>query len=75
MISNQDVKNGKPDPEMYIKAMKNLNVTPDECLILEDNENGIQAALASGGHLMKIGLPSEVTYENINSRIKKINLG
>ena len=73
MISNEDVTNGKPDPEMYIKAMKALKVNPNECLILEDNENGIQAAVASGGHLMKIGLPSEVTFKNIQSCIDSIN--
>ena len=72
IISNQDVKNGKPDPEMYLTAMKSLEVDPKECLILEDNQHGIQAAIASGGHLMKIGLPKEVTYSAIIERIREI---
>lgn len=72
IVSNQDVEKGKPDPEMYFKAMKILNVEPHECLILEDNEHGIQAALASGGHLLRIGVPDDVTYQAITSRISEI---
>lgn len=72
MISNQDVTKSKPNPEMYLKAMNALNVAPEECLILEDNDHGIQAALGSGGHLLKIGVPSDVTYQAIKARIAEI---
>jgi len=72
IVSNQDVENGKPDPQMYLKAIKTLNIEPHECLILEDNEHGIQAAVASGGHLLKIGLPDDVTYQAIKTRIREI---
>lgn len=72
IVSNQDVEIGKPDPEMYLKAMQGLNVNPDECLILEDNEHGIQAAIASGGHLLKIGVPNDVTYQSIKARISEV---
>ena len=72
IVSNQDVENGKPDPEMYLKAMKSLNIEPHECLILEDNEHGIQAAVASGGHLLKIGVPDDVTYQAITTRISEV---
>ena len=72
VISNQDVKKPKPDPEMYIEAAKKLWVKPEECLILEDNENGIKAAQASGGNLMIIKTPDEVNYGKIISRIKEI---
>jgi HAD superfamily hydrolase (TIGR01509 family) len=72
IVSNQDVSRGKPDPEMYLRAMKTLDVSPSECLILEDNEHGIQAAKASGGHLLMIGLPDDVTYQAIKTRICEI---
>ena len=72
IISNEDVRLGKPDPEMYIKAMEKLNVLPHECLILEDNDHGIQAAISSGGHLLKIGVPSDVTYMNITDKLTKL---
>lgn len=72
ILSNQDVENGKPSPEIYLKAMQHLHVQPDECLIVEDNEHGIQAAIDSGGHLLKVGLPEEVTYRAIKTRITEI---
>ena len=72
LISNEDVSKAKPDPEMYFKAMENLNVKPEECLILEDNEHGIEAAMASGGNLLKIGEPDDVTYQSIKTKITEI---
>ncbi len=71
-VSNEDVSKGKPDPEMYSKAMNKMNLKPEECLILEDNENGIKAAKASGAHLLKIGEITDVTYLNITNIIKEI---
>ena len=73
MMSNEDVVKGKPDPEMYLVAMERLGVQPGECLILEDNDHGIEAAIASGGHLMKIGVPDDVTYRAIKARIHEID--
>jgi HAD superfamily hydrolase (TIGR01509 family) len=72
MISNEDVANGKPDPEMYVKAMKKLKLKPNECLIVEDNENGIKAAQASGGHLLVVRDVSDTNLDNITSRISEI---
>jgi beta-phosphoglucomutase len=71
-VSNQDVSKGKPDPEMYLKAMTEFGLKPEECLILEDNEKGIEAAKASGGHLLKIGTVDDVTLQNIKRRISEI---
>ena len=72
IISNQDVQNSKPAPDMYLEAMKRLDLEPKECLIIEDNENGIKAAKASGGHLMIVNEPNDVTLENIKKTIKSI---
>ena len=49
-----DVKQGKPSPEIYLKTMKALGVSPDETLIFEDSEVGIQAAKASGAEYMVV---------------------
>jgi beta-phosphoglucomutase len=72
MISNEDVTRGKPDPEMYIKSIEFFNLQPSECLIVEDNENGIKAAVASGAHVLQVSEVSDVNLENILNRIRQI---
>ncbi|EAI3764029.1 HAD family phosphatase [Campylobacter lari] len=68
-ISNEDVEKGKPDPEMYNKAIKRMRLHPKECMIIEDNENGIKAAKASGANVMIVEDVTEVNYENITKHI------
>lgn len=72
LVSNEDVSRGKPDPEMYLKAMAHFNLKPTECLIIEDNENGIKAARASGGHLLVVKEVTQVCLANILNRINEI---
>ena len=49
-----DVKQGKPDPEIYIKTMETLGVVAEETLIFEDSEIGIDAAKASGARFIRV---------------------
>ena len=39
---------GKPDPEIYTLVARELGVSADECLVIEDSATGIKAALAAG---------------------------
>ena len=71
-LSNQDVNKGKPDPEMYDMAILRLGLRPEECLIVEDNPNGLKAAYASGAHVLKVDRIEDVNYFNIKNRIKEI---
>lgn len=71
-LSNQDVINGKPDPEMYIKAMHRLKLDPSQCLIVEDHPNGIAAAKASGAFVLEVGSVADVNFENIMATISRI---
>lgn len=64
-LSNEDVENPKPSPDIYLKAIKNLNLTPEECLIVEDNQNGIKAANASGAHCLEVKEVEDVNHVNI----------
>lgn len=72
MISAQDVRQGKPDPEIYEVAMSRLGVAPEETLVVEDNENGIKAATAAGAHVLTVENPDEVTFSTIDERIREI---
>jgi len=70
IVSNQDVVKPKPAPEIYLKAAKLMGVKPAECLVLEDNPNGIAAARAAGCPLMVIHETADVTYDRIVSAIQ-----
>jgi len=48
ILSGDDVKKGKPDPEVYLVAAEKLGLKPSECVVLEDALNGIKAAKAAG---------------------------
>tara|TARA_B100000886_G_scaffold186908_1_gene128331 strand:- start:29706 stop:30326 length:621 start_codon:yes stop_codon:yes gene_type:complete len=72
IISNEDVKFSKPNPEMYQKTISKLSLQPHDCLIVEDNDHGVEAAIASGGHLLRVSNPDEVTHERIIERIQEI---
>ncbi len=71
-ISNEDVREAKPSPEMYLTAINRLGFKPEECLILEDNENGIKAAKASGAHILVVGDVNDVSLQIIINRISEI---
>jgi beta-phosphoglucomutase len=48
IVSADDVKNGKPDPETYLKAAAGLGFAPADCLVFEDVPKGVQAAANAG---------------------------
>lgn len=72
MLSASDVSHPKPDPEIYLAAITKLGLTPKECLIVEDNENGIKAATASGAHVLVVRDVNEVNLDNILGRIRQV---
>ena len=73
-LSNQDVSKAKPDPEIYQKAIERFGVLPTECLVLEDNVNGIRAAKDAGAHVMEINHVADVNYVNIIRHIKELEV-
>jgi sugar-phosphatase len=59
LVAADDVSNGKPHPEPYLKGAELLGVKPQECLVIEDAPAGIQAANAAG--MKAIGLTSTLS--------------
>ncbi|ELY3087905.1 HAD family phosphatase [Klebsiella aerogenes] len=70
-LSNEDVSRGKPDPEIYHTAIRMLELSPRQCVIVEDNPHGIAAARASGAHVLAVSGPGEVTRERIYAFIQE----
>ena len=71
ILSNEDVKNSKPHPEIYWSAMSIMECLPEETLIVEDSPYGLLAASRSKSHIMRVGSPKEVTYINIYKHLNK----
>lgn len=60
LVSGEDVKHGKPAPDIYLKAAKALNLPPENCIAIEDSPIGIQAAKNAG--FTCIGYKNPSTY-------------
>ncbi|KKS84820.1 MAG: hypothetical protein UV60_C0014G0017 [Parcubacteria group bacterium GW2011_GWA2_43_11] len=54
IIGNDEVSRSKPDPEIYQTAIERLELTPKECIIVEDAPHGIAAAKASGATVYEV---------------------
>lgn len=72
ILSNDDVKNCKPHPEIYWKAISEFGLLPEETLIIEDSPYGLMAAHRSKSNIFRVLDTTEVTYSNIKNRIKEI---
>ncbi len=48
VVTGDDVINGKPNPELYLKASRKLNVSSDKCIVVENAPLGIDATLSAG---------------------------
>jgi HAD superfamily hydrolase (TIGR01509 family) len=48
VVGGDDVSRGKPDPDIFLLAAERLGLRPDDCLVLEDSEPGLRAAVAAG---------------------------
>lgn len=58
IVESDDVKNGKPAPDLYLRAAQLLNLRPEECIVIEDAENGVKSAHAAGMKVLGFtGLP------------------
>ena len=53
-VSRNDVRNGKPDPEIYLRAAYLLGVDPSEAVVVEDSATGARAGLAAGMQVLVV---------------------
>jgi len=65
ILSGNDVKNAKPDPEIFRNTRKLLGIQPESCLVVEDSESGILAAQADGMEV--IGVVGQHTHRDFES--------
>jgi beta-phosphoglucomutase-like phosphatase (HAD superfamily) len=72
IVSAENVAIGKPAPEIYEKIFEKLSIAPCRAVVIEDNQNGIEAATKAGAHVLKVRNPSEVDLDRIRNFIEEI---
>lgn len=70
-LSTADVKNPKPNPEIYLRGMIEGGVGPYETLIVEDSPVGLEAAKASGAKVCRVGSPKDVFFQYIDNSLEE----
>ena len=70
IVDGYSVKNTKPAPDIFLFAAKELGVKPEDCVVIEDAEAGIEAALA--GKMIPIGIGPEERVGKAQYRFEKI---
>jgi beta-phosphoglucomutase len=74
IIDGNKVSKAKPNPEVFLLGAKELKVKPSECIVFEDAEAGIEAAIAGGMKSVGIGSPETLSKANlIVSGLDKLN--
>ena len=65
IVGGDEITKGKPDPEIFLKALELTNSGKESCLIIEDSANGLKAGIASGIRTVFIkdivDVPAEIT--------------
>ena len=54
ILTAEDIRRGKPDPEVYLLAAKRLDFKPDQMMVLEDSANGCCAAVTAGAFTVAV---------------------
>ena len=76
IITAEDVKKGKPDPQGYVLALEKLNqdektpIKPAECVVIEDSHWGLAAAAAAGMH--PVAITNTYPAEQLRDKAEKV---
>lgn len=61
IVGGRDIENGKPAPDIFLKAAKSIGAQPQDCFVFEDSENGIKAGI--NAEMKCIGFPDIVPFK------------
>lgn len=62
ILCGKDITYSKPNPEIFLKTLSNLNLTSKECIVVEDSINGLTAARRSG--ITSVMIPDLIPYSD-----------
>jgi len=70
IVDGNDIKNSKPDPEVFLKAAQEINENPKDCIVIEDAQAGIAAA--NKGGFISVSIGKAVDQNTSNYHIEKL---
>jgi beta-phosphoglucomutase len=81
VVDGTKITRSKPDPEVFLKGAQELNIPPEQCLVFEDAESGIEAAKNAGMKTIGVGNPENLPkadkvipgFQNVNISIIENN--
>ncbi len=65
IVDGTMITHTKPDPEIFLLAARRLNLPPSACVVFEDAEAGVEAALAAGMKCVGVGSPTQLSKANV----------
>ena len=65
MVDGTMIVHTKPDPEIFLLAASRLNINPTDCLVFEDAEAGVEAAIRAGMKCVGVGSPEQLGKANL----------
>ncbi|MBP7175178.1 MAG: HAD family hydrolase [Thermoclostridium sp.] len=63
IVSGEEVKNSKPAPDIFLKAAEFLKISPNNCLVIEDSQHGVRAAILAGMTCIGFNNPNSGTQD------------
>jgi HAD superfamily hydrolase (TIGR01509 family) len=76
LITVEDVRAGKPDPEGYLLAARTLAAEPGRCLVVEDAEPGVMAGQAAGATVAALkGVPADLAIADLYQLTRLLERG
>lgn len=54
ILTSEDFRRGKPEPDCYLEATKRFGFEPQECVVFEDSFNGLRSGRSAGGHVVAL---------------------
>lgn len=65
VVDGNMIVHSKPDPEIFLLAAKKLGLSPADCIVFEDAEAGVEAALRAGMKCVGVGNPAQLNKANV----------
>ena len=70
ILTNEDVKHPKPNPEIYLKGAQYFNLQTSEVVVFEDNHHGLEAARQAGCFVFEVVSPDELFLDHVISTLE-----